>query len=244
MTRRAASPGEPPRVLAVLGGCLLVLTIALSGCSAGAGSAAGVSGSGDAGGRAAATTPAPVTPTAAAPEPPAAAARGALGSNQDPAGPAGPDLEQQGITPVRVQIAAIGVDSGLEALSRDATGWIQPPKNFASAGWYQEGVVPGDVGPAVIAGHIDDAVGPAVFYELSSLKVGDRVTVTLSDGSTRVFAVDREIEVAKAAFPTGEVYAPTPTAQLRLITCGGVFDDSTGHYVDNVVVFASEVSPS
>ncbi|PPF85671.1 class F sortase [Subtercola sp. Z020] len=239
MTRR----GVPPRALATLGAGLLALTVAMSGCSAGAGVPvrAGDTVSADSGGgtdgRPAIPTPDSVAPTAAAD----AAERGALSSNQDPAGPAGPSLAHQGITPVRVRIDAIGVDSELEGLSRDAAGWIQPPKNFASAGWYQEGVVPGDVGPAVIAGHIDNAVGPAVFFGLSSLNAGDRVIVILSDGSMRMFAVDRQIVVAKAAFPTGEVYAPTPTAQLRLITCGGVFDDATGHYVDNVVVFASEV---
>lgn len=233
------------RTLAAVGGGILALTVALSGCASDASSAVGASGSGSADGPAPTTSPASAAPMASAEhDPVAAAARGALDSNQDPAGPAGPDLEQQGIVPVRVQITAIGVDSGLELLSRDTAGSIQPPANFASAGWYHEGVVPGDVGPAVIAGHIDDAVGPAVFYDLSSLKAGDRVTVTLSDGATRIFAVDREIEVAKAAFPTGEVYGPTPTAQLRLITCGGVFDDSIGHYVDNVIVFASEMPAS
>ncbi|WP_374945702.1 class F sortase [Agreia sp.] len=146
------------------------------------------------------------------------------------------------VSPVRVRIPSIGVDSGLEMLDRDATGWIQPPVDFASAGWYRSGIVPGALGPAVIAGHIDSAVGPAVFYRLPTLKAGDAVEVDLSDGSTARFRVDSQLQVPKNAFPTAEVYGPTPDAQLRLVTCGGAFDDSTGHYVDNVVVFATKIA--
>jgi hypothetical protein len=142
--------------------------------------------------------------------------------------------------PVRVRIPSIGVDSGLESLTRDATGWIQPPVDFGSAGWYRDGVVPGQKGPAVIAGHIDSAVGPAVFYDLAGLPDGAEVVVDLSDGSTATFVVDGRIQVPKNDFPTEEVYGPTPDAQLRLVTCGGVFDDSTGHYEDNVVLFATQ----
>ncbi|MCS5732140.1 class F sortase [Herbiconiux sp. CPCC 203386] len=138
-----------------------------------------------------------------------------------------------------MRIPSIGVDSGLESLTRDATGAIEAPADFASAGWYRDGVVPGDLGPAVIAGHIDSAVGPAVFSALASLTPGARVEVDLSDGRSVAFTVDRSIQAPKNAFPTTEVYGPTPDAQLRLVTCGGVFDDSTGHYLDNVVVFAT-----
>lgn len=179
--------------------------------------------------------------------------QGAAGALQDPqlgsgsgssarAAGAASGTATAAVSPVRVRIPSIGVDSGLENLDRDATGWIQPPVDFASAGWYQSGVVPGSLGPAVIAGHIDSSIGPAVFYQLSSLKAGDTVEVDLSDGSTARFSVDSQLQVPKNAFPTTEVYGPTPDAQLRLVTCGGVFDDSTGHYVDNVVVFATKIA--
>ncbi|RFA16876.1 hypothetical protein B7R21_01640 [Subtercola boreus] len=172
--------------------------------------------------------------------------RGGTGSVQNPdlgAAP-GPAVVDGSARPVRVQIASIGVDSALESLEKDGGGSLLPPVDFASAGWYSGGVVPGAVGPAVIAGHIDSSVGPAVFSRLSSLAAGDPVGVTLSDGRVATFTVDRVIQVAKADFPTAEVYGAVPTAQLRLITCGGVFDDDWGHYLDNVVVFASETAIS
>ncbi|TIH39318.1 class F sortase [Subtercola vilae] len=177
--------------------------------------------------------------------PPLASASGGVGANQDPQATSVSSTSSkkaEGLTPVRVQIPDIGVDSGLESLTRDQTGAILPPTDFASAGWYKDGVVPGDTGPAVIAGHIDSAIGPAVFYTLSSLKPGAKVTVTLSDASTVTYTVNSELQAPKQQFPTDQVYGPTPDAQLRLITCGGVFDDSYGHYLDNVVVFATKTS--
>ena len=215
---------------------VVVLGAALGGCSASPGGAADRGGTEASG---ASATPRATPSSSGAGAASGAVERGATGSFQNP--DLGSGTGRSAAAPVRVSIPAIGVDSGLESLTRDDAGSIQPPVDFGSAGWYSQGVVPGNVGPAVVAGHIDSAVGPAVFYRLSELQPGDRVDVELSDGSTATFAVDREIEVAKADFPTAEVYGPTPTAQLRLVTCGGVFDDSYGHYLDNVVVFATRV---
>lgn len=247
LTRRP-EPRAGRRGAARVAGAILLVGVLLgaAGCAAeanGGGAGSGGAGAG-AGGPAAA---APSSPGAASgtdvPDPATdpASDRGAAGSYQNPdLGGAEAPGATSGAVPERVVIGGIGVDSGLESLSRDAEGALLPPVDFGSAGWYAQGVVPGDIGPAVIAGHIDSSVGPAVFYRLSSLKAGDTIEVAMSDGAVRTFAVDRSIQVAKADFPTEEVYGPTPTAQLRLITCGGVFDDSWGHYLDNVVVFATE----
>lgn len=92
---------------------------------------------------------------------------------------------------------------------------------------------------AVLADHVDSrAGGPAVFFRLGELTVGDEVLIGRADGSTAVFAVERVARYPKDAFPTLEVYGDTDHAALRLITCGGAFDRATGHYVDNVVAFA------
>lgn len=171
-------------------------------------------------------------------EPPAES--GAAGRLQDPVASSG--SARSSAVPVRVAIPALGVDSSLESLTRDETGWIQPPALVDEAGWYRDGVVPGDIGPSVIAGHVDSRVGPGVFLRLDELVAGDTIDVALSDGSTRTFEVTGSVTVPKRDFPTEEVYGPTPTAQLRVITCGGDFDDSWGHYSDNVVVSAVRVS--
>jgi hypothetical protein len=145
--------------------------------------------------------------------------------------------------PTRVRVARIGIDSPLTPLGLDPVGALLPPTDFDRAGWYAGGPVPGDPGPAVLAGHLDSRSGPAVFARLGELRPGDRVEVWRTDpGQSRssrgVFRVTGSLRSAKAHFPTAAVYGPTPVPELRLVTCGGAFDPGTGHYRDNLVVFA------
>jgi hypothetical protein len=149
-----------------------------------------------------------------------------------------------GSPPVRLDIPSIGVHtSTFVDLGRARDGSIEVPQNFAAAGFYTPGPSPGQFGPAVIAGHVDSHQGPAVFYRLGALKAGAAISVGRRDGSTARFVVDRVAAYPKAKFPTTEVYGNTTSrAELRLITCGGSFDDRSGHYVDNVVAFAHLVS--
>jgi sortase (surface protein transpeptidase) len=137
-------------------------------------------------------------------------------------------------------IPTIGVSSGLLRLGMNADRTVQVPSSFGTAGWYTGSAVPGDAGrPAVILGHVDSRSGPAVFYRLKALRPGDDVWVQRSDGTWIRFTVNRVGEFPKTDFPTRLVYAPQPGTTLRLVTCGGRFDPSTGHYVDNIVVFAT-----
>jgi sortase (surface protein transpeptidase) len=139
--------------------------------------------------------------------------------------------------PTGLQVPAIGVNTTVVPLGQNADGTAQVPSGFNFTGWYDLGPKPGQVGPAVILGHVDSTSGPAVFYRLGSLLPGDAITV--DDGSQAVsFVVSRVVTYAKDQFPTAEVFGPTPDAELRLITCGGPFDYSIGHYEDNIVVYA------
>ena len=90
-------------------------------------------------------------------------------------------------------------------------------------------------------GHIDSTSGPGVFYRLTELRSGDDVFVKRADGTTAEFRVTSIQTYLKDQFPTEKVYGPTPDAELRLITCGGAFDPATGHYLSNIVVYATEV---
>jgi sortase (surface protein transpeptidase) len=140
--------------------------------------------------------------------------------------------------PLQLSIPAIGVHTPLVRLGLNPDGTLQVPTDFTVAGWYSLGPGPGDPGAAIIAGHVDSKRGPAVFYRLGELAPGSVVRIALADRTEAVFRVYAVREYAKAAFPASLVYAPTPGAELRLVTCGGVFDRQTGHYLDNVVVFA------
>lgn len=139
--------------------------------------------------------------------------------------------------PVRLRIPAIGVDSALIDLGLTDDGTMEVPPGGFPAGWYTGAPTPGELGPAIIAGHVDK-LGPAVFYNLRKLKPGELITVTRKDGSTPVFRVTRVATFAKAQFPTKQVYGNIDGAGLRLITCGGSYNSRSGHYEDNIVAFA------
>jgi sortase (surface protein transpeptidase) len=142
--------------------------------------------------------------------------------------------------PVSIRIPAIGVDAPVTKVGKNADGTVQvPPLDDRNlTGWYRYGPAPGQRGPAVILGHVDSLTSISVFYYLKDLHKGDRVYVTLADGKVAVFAVDGVQKVAKVTFPTAAIYGKTRFPSLRLITCGGPFDRATGHYVDNIVVYA------
>jgi sortase (surface protein transpeptidase) len=142
-------------------------------------------------------------------------------------------------TPVRVEIPSIGVASALDRLGRAPDKTVQEPTRWAVAGWYAAGTRPGDPGSAVILGHVDSKRGPAVFFRLRELRPGDTVTIGRADGSSVRFVVQRTEQYPKDRFPTDEVYYPTLTPALRLVTCGGDFDATAGHYRSNLIVFAT-----
>ncbi|WP_263730670.1 class F sortase [Cellulomonas sp. SG140] len=141
--------------------------------------------------------------------------------------------------PVTLDIPSIGVHTtNLVPLSVGADGVLPPPTDYATAGYYTGGPTPGQLGAAVIAAHVDGKSGPAVFYRLGELTPGALVHVTRQDGTVATFTIDQVARYPKAQFPTQLVYgSATSRAEIRLITCGGAYDRTTGHYVDNVIAF-------
>jgi hypothetical protein len=152
--------------------------------------------------------------------------------------PGRPAAPGPGSPPVRLAIPAIGVATPLVRLGLEADGGMQVPADFGRAGWFTEGPAPGQVGPSVIAGHVDSRSGPAVFYRLRELRPGQAILVERVDGSRLRFVVEQARSYPKEGFPTAAVFGPVPEAALRLITCAGDFDRSRGSYRDNLVVFA------
>jgi sortase (surface protein transpeptidase) len=140
--------------------------------------------------------------------------------------------------PVRIEIPAIGVRAPVIPLGLNPDRTLEVPTDFGETGWWTGGPRPGERGPAVVAGHVDSKTGPAVFFRLGDLRSGDEIVVVRRDGSRTRFRVQRSERYPKGDFPTAKVYGSTPGPTLRLITCGGDFDRSTGHYLDNTVVYA------
>jgi sortase (surface protein transpeptidase) len=150
-------------------------------------------------------------------------------------------VDREAARPRRIRIPAIGVRARVVSLEREPDRTMETPKNFDNTGWYEPGSEPGERGPAVIAGHIDSTGGPAVFYRLRDLKRGDLIRIGRADGSVVRFRVQGLERWPKAAFPTRRVFGRTRLAALRLVTCSGNFDPSTGHYADNTIVYATRV---
>jgi sortase (surface protein transpeptidase) len=142
--------------------------------------------------------------------------------------------------PVKIQIPSIGVSAPIEQVGLLTNGEVQtPPLTVHNlTGWYKYGPTPGEDGASVILGHVDDYKGLSVFYYLKDLAKGDQIDVTLADGITANFVVDGLQKASKDDFPTQQVYGKIGYPGLRLITCGGSFDSATGHYDDNIIVYA------
>jgi Sortase domain len=148
--------------------------------------------------------------------------------------------------PVEITIDSINVRAGIDqiGLAEDGTLETQPLSRASFAAWYRLGPAPGQVGPAVITGHVDTESTLGVFFYLSRIRPGDVVVITRADGRTVSFGIDSVASYPKSDFPTQLVYGTTNYPALRLVTCGGRFDPSTGSYDDNVVVFAHMIAHS
>ncbi|WP_327367322.1 class F sortase [Streptomyces sp. NBC_01217] len=171
------------------------------------------------------------------PPQPAAAQAFAGGPELQPGAPLAEPLKPS--APVRIRIPSIRVDAPMMRLGLGADGSLDvpPADNRNVVGWYRDGTPPGSKGSAIVAGHVDDATGPSVFYNLGTLQKGNKVEVVRQDGRTAVFSLDAVEVYENKNFPDERVYGASPYASLRLITCGGGFSRTTG-YRGNVVAYA------
>lgn len=193
--------------------------------------------------------PSPAPTATASPEPAASSTVGASSpaptrSTSVQAPDASTAAPEPRILPAEIRIPSIGVTSDVTTVGLNPDGSLevpQPGPEYDKAAWYRGSPTPGQSGPAVIEGHVDSAKnGPSVFYDLGSVATGDTVEITRQDGSVVTFVVDAVKTFPKDDFPTLTVYGNTDRPELRLITCGGEFDSTRGHYLNNTVVFAHQ----
>lgn len=171
-------------------------------------------------------------------EPPAAVQGATAIREQTETKPAQPAVSRS--VPTSLFIERVGMTATIVPVGLDQSGSVSVPGPDV-AGWYSDGVSPGEIGPAVIVGHVDWIDRPAVFTQLRELSPGDVINVERQDGQTVRFKVDNIGQFSQADFPNDLVYGAVPHAGLRLITCGGVYDQSSGRYSENTVVFASMI---
>ncbi|TDC47427.1 class F sortase [Actinomadura sp. KC345] len=147
--------------------------------------------------------------------------------------------------PTKITIPKIGVSAPINESRLLPNGAVEePPLSRPNlVGWYNEGPTPGEIGPSVLLGHVDANGKNAVFFRLKELVAGDQIQVARKDGTTATFAVEKQQRVDKNALPHKQVFgASLDHAALRLITCGGAFDRASGHYKDNIIVYAKLVT--
>ncbi len=141
--------------------------------------------------------------------------------------------------PVELRIPAIGLAVSVSGLGLNSDQTVQVPTDFQRPGWFQPGPAPGQLGSAVILGHVDSFRGPAVFYRLRSVRPGDTVETSLADGAIARFVVNAVVMYPKTQFPAQQVYGSHGYSALQLVTCGGEFDTHTRSYLSNVVVYTT-----
>jgi len=158
--------------------------------------------------------------------------------------PVAPAAPLAAAAPVGLRIDSINASSTLVPLGLNAnrTVAVPPVATPMQASWYRLGPAPGAPGPAVILGHVNGDGKEGIFARLNEVKPGDQVKVSRADGKTAVFTVTKLQQVAKNAFPTTAVYGDTAAAELRLVTCGGDFDQSKHSYADSIIAFATLTS--
>jgi Sortase domain len=173
---------------------------------------------------------------------PVAAARPATATTTVPAPTAPAPAVVARSVPIAVRIPTIGLAVWLTQLGLNANGTVAVPTNTQAPGWFSPGPSPGQVGSAVLLGHVDSYQGPGVFFKLRTLQPGNQIEVNLADGVIATFQVTSVVQYQKTDFPDQKVYGSDGSSELQLVTCGGVFDSQTGHYLSNIVVYSSFVS--
>lgn len=150
-------------------------------------------------------------------------------------------IDDYAADPIKIRIPDLELDADMDPLEVGQNQTLNPPTSYDRTGWWRDGPEPGEKGPAVVAGHVDSYKGPAVFYRLRDLTPGGEILIDRADGTTVVFQIDRVEQHSKSNFPTEAVYKQTPDSQLRLVTCGGEFDESAGSYRDNLIIYLHRI---
>ena len=148
----------------------------------------------------------------------------------------------EGITPTQLSIPAINVDANVEHVGQLPNGQMDVPKDDRNVGWYQPGAKPGEIGNAVLAGHVDNKTGPSVFFHLKDLETGDIVTVTDENGKAYDFKVYAVESYPRNNAPLEKVFGTSSKPSLNLITCTGTFNRDAGTHEERMVVYTTLTS--
>ncbi|MDG5471724.1 class F sortase [Jeotgalibacillus sp. ET6] len=145
------------------------------------------------------------------------------------------------LTPVNVSIPSLEIEADIIQVGIEEDGAMEVPENVNEVGWFEPGTKPGGVGNSVLAGHVDSYEGPAIFFELRNLTEGDEIIVTGEEGEPLTFVVTSMESYPADGAPLQEIFGPSDSRNLNLITCTGPFDRESGQYPDRLVVYTELV---
>ncbi|KGX94027.1 peptidase C60 [Pontibacillus halophilus JSM 076056 = DSM 19796] len=150
--------------------------------------------------------------------------------------------EQLGIVPERIIIPAIDVDAPIVKEGLNQNGDMEVPDNSVDVGWFEPGTEPGNAGSSVLAGHVDDYTGPAVFFDLKDLEKGDEVIIVGEGGEELTFEVQKVESYPWDDAPIREIFGPTDERRLNLLTCTGLYDKGTNNHQERLAVYTELVT--
>jgi len=139
--------------------------------------------------------------------------------------------------PRTLRIPALKLEAPIESVGLTKSGDMDVPSSDKSVGWYRFGPVPGDIGNAVLAGHLDVHGKPAIFWDLQNLRLGDVIEIKDDKGQTARFKVNATQAFKLADAPLERIFGNSDQRHLNLITCSGAWHNDQRDYSERLVVF-------
>lgn len=185
-----------------------------------------------------------------APLPPSLAPSPVPSSTPAPTTPAAPSKVvsvKPGI-PVEVIVGDHHVRAPVSGHPLNSNGSLFIPPDPRAVSWWSRGAAPGSTqGTIILVGHINYGGVAGAFSDLADYRVGQTITLVLSDGrkmNYRVAAPAIEVKKDKLGprrqelFDQSHSFGQPKSGRLLLLSCGGAFDNRTGHYESNIFVYA------
>ncbi|MCP3740518.1 sortase domain-bontaining protein [Rossellomorea sp. BNER] len=150
-------------------------------------------------------------------------------------------IQEEGITPTRIQIPSMEIDTNVIPVGLKDNGEMDVPEKTTVVGWYDRGPKPGGIGNSVVAGHVDSEEGPAIFFYLKNIEIGENIILSDKNGIKRTFVVTSKESYKSEEAPIKKIFGPSNKRQLNVITCTGTFDYENHLYPERLVVYTELV---
>lgn len=144
--------------------------------------------------------------------------------------------------PKILNIPKLEISANVQSVGLNSNQEMDVPSNDQDVAWYNLGSRPGEIGSAVLSGHLDGRTGqPAVFWDIQKLEAGDDIYVVDGNDNKKHFQVTAIETYQTGAAPLEKIFGANDGIYLNLVTCGGVWDKEKNNYSERLVIFAEYV---